>query len=439
MKKNSGQKLYTKAKKIIPGGNMLLSKRPENFLPDIWPAYYSSSKGCEVTDLDNNTYTDISIMGIGTNILGYGNEAVDEAVMSSVKKGVSSTLNCPEEVQLAEELLNINPWAKMVRFCRTGGELNAMSIRLARASTGRDKIAFCGYHGWHDWYLSANLVSNNELNELLLPGLEPKGVPKNLKGSSIPFEYNNFDALKKIMEDNKGQIAAIKMEVFRNVPPKDDYLKKVRELATEHRTVLIFDECTSGFRETYGGLYSKYNVEPDLILYSKALGNGYAISALVGIEEVMEEAQSTFISSTFWTERIGPTAAIATLNQMKKIESWKIISDYGKKIQEGWKDIASSNDIKISIQGLPALSNFSFLGKNSNIYKTFITQHMLKKSYLASNLVYLSTAHSEAIINNYFDILDEGFKIISKVEKDHQDPTLLLDGKQANIGFARLN
>ncbi len=439
MKKNSGQKLYTKAKKIIPGGNMLLSKRPENFLPDIWPAYYSSSKGCEVTDLDNNTYTDISIMGIGTNILGYGNEAVDEAVMSSVKKGVSSTLNCPEEVQLAEELLNINPWAKMVRFCRTGGELNAMSIRLARASTGRDKIAFCGYHGWHDWYLSANLVSNNELNELLLPGLEPKGVPKNLKGSSIPFEYNNFDALKKIMEDNKGQIAAIKMEVFRNVPPKDDYLKKVRELATEHRTVLIFDECTSGFRETYGGLYSKYNVEPDLILYSKALGNGYAISALVGIEEVMEEAQSTFISSTFWTERIGPTAAIATLNQMKKIESWKIISDYGKKIQEGWKDIASSNDIKISIQGLPALSNFSFLGKNSNIYKTFITQHMLTKGYLASNLVYLSTAHSEAIINNYFDILDEGFKIISKVEKDNEDPTFLLEGRQANIGFARLN
>ena len=319
-----GQELYTKAKTLIPGGTMLLSKRPEMFLPDNWPAYYSKSKGCEVWDLDGNKYIDMSIMGIGTNTLGYGHSDVDKAVLDVVAKGNMTTLNCPEEVYLAEKLVEINPWADMVRFARSGGEANSIAIRIARAASGKDKVAICGYHGWHDWYLSTNLKRSDGLDTHLLPGLEPAGVPQALNGTTLPFTYNNFEELKNIVEKN--DVGVIKMEVMRNVEPKDNFLQKVRDLATAKGIVLIFDECTSGFRQTFGGLYLQYEVEPDVTIFGKTLGNGYAITAVVGRKEIMEAAQKTFISSTFWTERIGPSSALATLKVMEKEKSWERIT-----------------------------------------------------------------------------------------------------------------
>ncbi|MBZ0305533.1 MAG: aminotransferase class III-fold pyridoxal phosphate-dependent enzyme, partial [Anaerolineae bacterium] len=171
----TGQKLWKRAKQIIPGGNMLLSKRAEMFLPELWPAYFSKAKGCKVWDLDGNEYIDMSIMGIGTNILGYGHQDVDDAVRKTIDAGNMSTLNCPEEVYLAEKLIELHPWADMVRLARSGGEANAIAIRIARAASGKDKVAICGYHGWHDWYLSANLGDDKNLAGHLLPGLEPKG------------------------------------------------------------------------------------------------------------------------------------------------------------------------------------------------------------------------------------------------------------------------
>lgn len=315
----TGQKLYKKAKKLIPGGTMLLSKRPEMFLPEHWPSYFSKAKGCSVWDLDGNELIDMSIMGIGTNTLGYGNAVVDNAVKETVNKGNMSTLNCPEEVYLAERLVEINPWADMVRFARSGGEANSIAIRIARAASAKDKVAICGYHGWHDWYLSANHNGNDDLSGHLLEGLSPKGVPENLKNTVYPFNYNNFEELLSIV--NANDIGVIKMEVVRNFGPEDDFLHKVRKLATDRNIVLIFDECTSGFRETFGGIYQKYGVEPDMAMYGKTLANGYALTAVIGIKSVMEAAQNTFISSTFWTERIGPTAALATLKLMEKTKS----------------------------------------------------------------------------------------------------------------------
>ena len=306
-----GQKLYKRAKKVIPGGTMLLSKRPEMYLPGKWPSYFSKAKGCEVWDLEGNKYFDFSIMGIGTNILGYGRVEVDLEVSNVIKSGNLSTFNCSEEVLLAERLIQLHPWADMARLARTGGEANAISIRLSRAASGRDKVAFCGYHGWHDWYLAANLSKNDELDGHLLPGLEPRGVPRNLQGTAIPFKYNDIIGLKQIIKSN--DIGVIKMEVSRNQTPENGFLEEVRKLATENNIILVFDECTSGFRETFGGLHKKYNVIPDVIVLGKTLGNGYAISAVLGIEEVMKYAEKTFISSTFWTERIGPTAALKTL------------------------------------------------------------------------------------------------------------------------------
>ena len=432
-----GQSLYEKAKKIIPGGTMLLSKRPEMFLPDHWPSYFSKAKGCKVWDLDGTELIDMSIMGIGTNSLGYGNDEVDAAVVNAVRMGNMSSLNCPEEVYLAEKLIQMNPWADMVRFARSGGEANAIAIRIARAASGKDNVAVCGYHGWHDWYLSANHNGGDDLSGHLIAGLSPKGVPKNLKNSVFPFNYNNYEELFDIVEKN--DIGVIKMEVIRNFEPKDGFLKRVRDLATKKNIVLIFDECSSGFRETFGGIFQKYNVEPDMVMFGKTIGNGYALTAVVGRKSVMEAAQSTFISSTFWTERIGPTAALATLKVMEREQSWNKITDTGKKMQKGWLALAEKNDLDITVLGIPAMTSYSFNSRNALEYKTLITQEMLKKGFLASTIFYACTEHTDEHLGNYFDELDKIYKTISKCESEKLNINTLLDGPVCHSGFKRLN
>ena len=436
LKMGTGQKLWKRAKKVIPGGNMLLSKRPEMFLPDKWPAYYSKAKGCRVWDLDNNEFIDMSIMGVGTNILGYSRSEVDKAVKNVINNSNMSTFNCPEEVYLAEKLIEIHPWADMVKLARSGGEANAISIRIARAASGKDKVAICGYHGWHDWYLSTNLGDDSSLDGHLLPGLDPKGVPRSLKDTVFSFSYNNFSELESLVK--KHNIGVIKMEVQRNKPPENGFLEKVRKLATEKGIILIFDECTSGFRETFGGLHKIYGVDPDMAIFGKALGNGYAITAIIGRREIMEAAQSTFISSTFWTERIGPVAALKTLDIMQREKSWEKITKTGLKIKETWQQLADSHAIDISINGLPSLASFTIKSKYASIYKTFITQEMLNQGYLSSNSVYVSTAHTEEVLNGYFSILDQLFALIKECE-DGGDVNILLNGEVCHSGFGRLN
>ncbi len=433
----TGQDLYKKAKTLIPGGTMLLSKRPEMFLPDNWPSYFSRAKGCKIWDLDNNELLDMSIMGIGTNTLGYGYDDVDNAVLETVKKGNMSTLSCPEEVYLAEKLIEMNPWADMVRFARSGGEANSIAIRIARAASGKDKVAICGYHGWHDWYLSANHNAGDTLSGHLLPGLNPLGVPKALKDTVLPFHYNNFEELLDLVENH--DIGVIKMEVIRSFGPEDNFLQKVRDLATRKNIVLVFDECTSGFRETFGGIFNKYGVEPDMAMFGKTIGNGYALTAVVGKKSVMEAAQTSFISSTFWTERIGPTAALATLKVMEDIKSWEIITTKGKKVQEGWKTLALSNGLEIDVAGIPALSTYSFKSEHALAYKTLVTQEMLKKNILASTNFYASIAHEDEFIDRYFEELDKVFSIIKKCEIQELKIESLLEGPICHSGFKRLN
>ena len=433
---NSGVNLWNKAKQIIPGGNMLLSKRAEMFLPDKWPAYFKKAKDCYIWDLDDNKYIDMSIMGIGTNILGYGNDEVDAAVQEVVEKGNMSTFNCSEEVYLAEKLIELHPWSEMVRFARTGGEANAIAIRIARASTGKENVAICGYHGWHDWYLAANLGKESSLDGHLLPGLKPKGVPRKLKDSIFPFKYNDLENLKYLIQNNN--IGIIKMEVSRSKQPSKGFLESIRSLATKNNIILIFDECTSGFRETLGGLHLKYGINPDLAILSKALGNGYAISAVIGKKEIMNSAQSTFISSTFWTERIGPTASLKTLEVMEREKSWEIITKTGELICKGWEELAEKYSLPIKISGLPALANFTFTIKDWLKYKTFITQEMLKKNFLANNLVYVSTQHDASIIDLYFENLEPIFSKISDCENG-QNIDDLLEGEVCHSGFERLN
>jgi len=432
----TGQKLWKRAKNIIPGGNMLLSKRSEMFLPDQWPAYFSKAKGCQIWDLDGNEFTDMSLMGIGTNILGYGQPEVDDAVRSTIDAGNMSTLNCPEEVYLAERLIELHPWADMVRFARSGGEANAVAIRIARAAVGKSTVAICGYHGWHDWYLAANLGDDEILAGHLLPGLQPNGVPESLRGTVVPFNYNDIEELENLITSRN--VGVIMMEVSRSTGPADGFLHKVRDLATKNGIVLMFDECTSGFRQTFGGLHKMYGVEPDMAMFGKALGNGYAITAVIGRREIMEAAQSSFISSTFWTERIGPTAALKTLEVMNRLQSWDYITNTGRDITDRWKALADNYHIPIITSGLPALTTFALGRNNALAYKTLITQEMLKQGFLATTSIYVCTEHTPNIVDDYFDKLSPIFATIQECE-DGRDVFSLLDGPVCDTGFRRLN
>jgi len=434
---SSGQAMWRRARKRIAGGNMLLSKRPDMFLPERWPTYFSRAKGCRVWDLAGREFIDMAIMSVGTNTLGYGHPEVDAAAQAAIDQGTMSTLNAPEEVVLAERLVALHPWAEMARFARTGGEANAVAIRIARAASGRDGVAICGYHGWHDWYLATNLAGTEQLDEHLLPGLDPKGVPSALAETVFPFEYNDAGGLAALVRDHP--IGVIKMEVQRNAPPAPGFLERVRAIADASGSVLIFDECTSGFRQTFGGLHLMYDVQPDMAVFGKALGNGFAITAVLGNQAVMEAAQGSFISSTFWTERIGPAAALATLDVMERERSWDRITETGNGIKKRWLALAESNGVALSTSGLPALAGFGFQSPDALALKTLLTQEMLKVGFLASNAVYVSTAHDEAAVNAYFDALEPVFAMIGDCQAGRRNVSDLLDGPVCSSGFKRLN
>lgn len=432
---NSGADLWQRAKRLIPGGSMLLSKRSEMYLPEGWPAYFDRTDGCQVWDLDGTRYLDLGLMGVGTNILGYSHPTVDEAVRKTIDKGNLSTLNAPEEVYLAEALVALHPWADMVRYSRSGGEACAVAVRIGRAASGRDHVAFCGYHGWHDWYLAANLGSDDSLNGHLLPGLEPNGVPRELRGTSIPFRFNDLAQLERIFAEDP-DVGVVYMEVQRSAPPKPGFLEGVRALATKHNAVLIFDECSSGFRRPVGGLHLYYGVEPDIATFGKTLGNGYAITAIIGRESVMQAAQTSFISSTFWTERIGPTAALATLKVMQEEQAPQRIHEIGEGIQEQWQQRADQVGLRLSVGGLPALANFTIEGLDPVGVKTFVTQEMLARGYLAGTSLYASIAHTPEIVEEYLDALTPVFAELAKF--DDADLAARLPQGPAHAGFARL-
>jgi len=431
-----GQKLYLKAKKIILGGNMLLSKRPEMTLPEKWPSYYSKSQGIYVWDLNKKKYIDM-ICFVGQNILGYANKTIDKFVLGNAAKGNMTSLNCPEEVLLAKKLIKLHPWSGMVKFARSGGEANAMSIRIARAATKKDHIAICGYHGWHDWYLSVNLKGKNRLSNHHLPGLLPSGVPSQLKNTVHPFKYGNLKELKKIAKQY--DLAAIKMEVGRNNLPNQIFLKEVRRFATKNKILLIFDECTSGFRRNLGGLHMTQKIYPDICMFGKALGNGYAITAVIGKKNIMNKAGNSFISSTFWTERIGFLAGLKTLETMEKTKSWLKIIKNGKYLSSKWKMLAKKYNLRISVSGIDSITYFSFNSKNNLKYKTFISQEMLKKGYLASNITFLTIHHTKKIIDDYIKKLDPVFYKIKDFEIKKKNISNYLKSPICHDSFKRLD
>ena len=433
----SGPELWNKAKQLIPGGNQLLSKRAEIFLPDRWPAYYSKVKGSEVWDLDGNKYIDTSISGVGTCTLGHADPDVDQAVIRAIKCGNMSTLNVPEEVELAELLCEIHPWAEMVRYARTGGEAMAIAVRIVRAATGRDKILFCGYHGWHDWYLSANLAESTALDGHLLPGLDAAGVPRALRDTAIPFAYNDLNTFKSLFGKYSGHIAGVVMEPVRNFWPQAGFLEGIRQITRDNGIPLVFDEVTSCLRMTSGGIHLKLGIEPDVAVLAKALGNGYPIAAIIGKSKIMQAAQKSFISSTFWTDKIGPVAALATLRKHQKLDVSSHLIDIGNLVQAGWKDLAQRYNLKINISGIPPLGHWEIETNDSQLLHTIIVEKMLKRGFLSSKAFYATYTHTKEQVAAYLSALDETINELSPYIKEDKLEALP-HGPVAHSGFKRL-
>ena len=429
-------KTQKKAEKLIPGLTQLLSKRPDRFSNGVWPAYYDRAKGVEVWDLDGNKYIDMSLGGIGANVLGYSDPEVDRAVKNSIDKGTSCSLNCAEEVELAEILCNLHPWAQKVRFARSGGEAMSIAVRIARAFSGKDKIAVCGYHGWHDWYLSANLGGKNALGDHLIPGLEPLGVPRCLAGTVFPFHYNNIKELKDIVSNNRKQLAAIVMEPLRNETPEPEFIQFVMDVASECNAVLVVDEISAGFRLNTGGAHLNIGLVPDIAVFSKALGNGYPIAAVIGRDNVMDAAQKTFISSTAWTERIGPVAAIATIKKHERVNAGIHLVNIGTAVQKGWEKASLTYEVPIEIGGIPPLSHFVMKVPDALAVKAFFVQLMLDQGFLASTSFYSMYAHTEEHVDQYLKAYEKAFEKISFALKKG-DLLTHLRGKPSVSGFKR--
>tara|TARA_R110001583_G_scaffold16272_12_gene66712 strand:- start:18405 stop:19736 length:1332 start_codon:yes stop_codon:yes gene_type:complete len=435
-RKNKSLELWNRAIEIIPGGNGLLSKRPDRYAPDIWPAYFQKAKGVYIWDIEGNRYVDMAQMGLGTAILGYSDDNVNKAVCDAIERGINTTLNCPEEVALAEKILQFDSCFEGVKFARTGGEAMSIAIRIARAFSGKDKIAFSGYHGWSDWYLATNLESKENLKDHLLPGLSPLGVPAGLKGTSIPFKYNDVEDV--IAQTKDHELAAIVIEGARYEFATEGFLKEVRRIANEKNAILIFDEITSGFRMCMGGVYHLYDIQPDMAVYGKALGNGFAISAIAGKKDVMDSAQDTFISSTFWTERVGFAAALETINQLEKRDVFSKLSSRGRAIASEWQKLFKKHNLDFAItEFLPLVTFKPMYKENNNKILTLFSQEMLEKGYLASSSIYLSDCHTEGIIEDYMKALDSTLETVaSAIESKSIDK--YLKTRIREDGFKRL-
>ncbi len=434
------QELYRRAKRLIPGGTQLLSKRPELFAPDHWPAYYSSARGCEVVDLDGNTYLDMSLMGIGACLLGYADPDVTEAVVRCAHAGSMCTLNSPNEVALADLLLELHPWADQVRYARTGGEAMAVAVRIARAATGRDVVAFCGYHGWHDWYLAANRVSAGDGDPLaghLLPGLSPTGVPSQLAGTALPFGYNKLDELAAIVRRRAGDLAAVVMETTRSVDPQPGFLEGVRKLCDGCGAVLVVDEITAGWRFALGGAHLRYGLQPDIAVFAKSLGNGHPMAAIIGRESVMSAAQQSFISSTYWTEGVGPVAALATIQKLRQVDLPAHLHAIGALWRTGLQELAQRHEVPLTISGHPALLSLKFDHPDAAALQTLLTVRMLEQGILAGAAFYPCLKHEERHVSSYLAAAEPVFAELAAAIRSC-DAARRIGGAVKHSGFGRL-
>lgn len=435
------QSLYLHAKERIPGGVQLLSKRPENMAPGEWPPYSARARGCEVADLDGNRYLDFSTNGIGACLLGYADPEVTEAVVKVVRDGSMSSLNPPEEVELADRLCAIHPWAEQVRFARTGGETLAVAVRIARATTDRSMVLVSGYHGWSDWYLACNLGDSDNLRGMWLAGISPWGVPRELRGTAEPVNHGDTEKMSDLIEKHKNELAAIVLEPCRHERPEPGFLELIRRKCDEYGIVMIFDEVTIGWRYRFGGAHLNFGVTPDIAVFAKALGNGHPIGAVIGTRRAMAGAEKTFLSSTYWTERTGPAAALAALRRMEETRVWEHVRQVGVRVMELWRGTAAECGLPLRVTSTPefgCLASFTFDvdGVLKRQLRTLYTRMMLEEGFLATGGFYPTLAHTGEHVERFAAALKKVFPRLAEVARKGTGP--LPEREVALDGFQRL-
>ncbi len=429
--------LYREAKELFPYGTQLFSRRPELGALGEAPIYFEKMKNAHFWDVDGNEFIDTA-MGIGPVILGYCYDKVDNAVKEQIDKGVLGSINNALEIKVAQTIVDMVPSAEMVKFCKSGGEADAIAVRIARGYTRKEKVLFCGYHGWHDWYLAANLESDSSLDQHLLPGLSPKGVPKSLSGTCLPFEYNNLEQLNELLKNNAGEVACIIMEPTRFKQPDKEYLESVRKLADEHKCVLIFDEVITGFRMSKGGAQEYYGVTPDLSTFAKAIANGYPLAAVVGQRKIMETQADNFISSTYWSDCTSLAAGLATLNEINNEPVIETINKIGHTLISHMKQMAQKHNIAVDVlgHGFDFTLNFNYADDSTKIMTLFI-QEMIARGIYTNGVFYPCYTHTSENVEKIMLAVDEVFSLLKHgIGKNKINQLLKAPVRQT--GFRRL-
>ena len=419
--------LYQRAVELIPGATQLISRRPTRFAYGVSPVYAQRAQGARFWDVDGHEYIDW-VSGIGSIILGYADPVVDQAVQQQLSQGVVYSINHELELELAEYLVQQIPCAEMVRYAKGGGEACAIAIRIARGSTGRDKVLFCGYHGWHDWYLAANLSDDASLDSHLFPGIEPTGVPQALQGTALPFPYGDLPALQELLQQHRGEVAAIIMEPLRSEEPPAGYLQGVRELATEHQVVFIFDEVSTGFRPSAGGVQPVLGVEPDMAVFAKSISNGYPMGAVVGKRSVMEAASQMFVSSTYWSDTIGLRAALTTLQEVASRGVPEYLQEFGSRLKDQLNEVATEIGLAVRCTGLDWFPHLQFdeedTQKQTQLATLYI-QEMAKRGCHGYASFYLNAAQGEAELTQTLAAARETFGLLATAQNENRLDQLL--------------
>jgi len=427
------QELYKRAGELIPGWTQLISRRADQFANGVSPIYAQRAAGSRFIDVDENEYIDW-VNAVGAIILGHADGVVDGAVKEQIDRGSLYTLNSPLEIELAEELCSTISSAQMVRYTKGGGEACAVAARIARGSTGRDKILICGYHGWHDWYQAANYGVDPESGEYPFAGIEPIGVPKALAGSVIPFSYGNLEMLEALLKEHAGDVAAIMMEPARSELPPAGYLEGVKALAEQYEVILIFDEVSCGWRQAIGGIQSIVGVTPDMTVLAKAMSNGYPMGAVVGTRTVMEPAARMFISSSYWSDNIGLVASLTTIRELKRRDSESRLRAIGENLRTALNGAIAASGLSGRCAGIfanPYIALDLPSGVDSRKVSTLFIQEMARRGVHTYMSFKATLAHTDADIAQTGAAAGAAFQVIKTgIDQDNLDTLLVADVKK---------